>query len=65
VYATDAAVTPKVRVAGTFPADSHQAITYPSAVVAGHDTAAARDFNAWLRGDDARSIFNRYGFTVR
>jgi molybdate transport system substrate-binding protein len=65
VYATDAAVTPKVRVAGTFPADSHPAITYPSAVVAGQDTAAARDFNAWLRGDDARSIFNRYGFTVK
>jgi molybdate transport system substrate-binding protein len=65
VYATDAAVTPRVRVAGTFPADSHPAITYPSAVVAGQDTAAARDFNAWLRGGDARSIFNRYGFTVR
>ena len=65
VYATDAAVTPKVRVAGTFPADSHPAITYPSAVVAGQDTAAARDFNAWLRSDDARSLFNRYGFTVR
>lgn len=65
VYATDAAVTPKVRVAGSFPADSHPAITYPSAIIAGQDSAAARDFNAWLRSDTARSVFTRYGFTVR
>lgn len=65
VYATDAAVTPRVHVAGTFPADSHPSITYPSAIVAGQYSAAARDFNAWLRSDDARSVFTRYGFTVR
>lgn len=65
VYATDAAVTLKVHVAGTFPADSHPAITYPSAIVAGQDSATARDFNTWLRSDDARAVFTRYGFSVK
>jgi molybdate transport system substrate-binding protein len=65
VYATDAALSSKVRVAGTFPAASHVPITYPAAVVARNDSPAAREFLAYLRGDTARAIFVRYGFGVR
>lgn len=65
VYATDAAVSGKVRVAGTFPADSHAPISYPFALVARNESAAARDFLAFLAGPEAAAIFRRYGFTTR
>lgn len=65
VYATDAAVTQRVRVAGTFPADSHAPISYPAAVVAGHDSPAAREALRFLQGAEAAAVFRRYGFTVR
>lgn len=65
VYITDAAVTPKVRIAGIFPPDSHPPIVYPAAIVAGQDTPAARDFLVWLRGESARSVFRRYGFALK
>ena len=65
VYATDAAVTPKVRVAARFPADSHPPITYPAAIIAGQDGPAARAFHAWLRSEPARAIFLRHGFSIR
>ena len=42
VYATDAAVAPDVAVAGTFPADSHEPITYPVRDPRAGDTPAAR-----------------------
>ena len=65
VYITDAAVTPKVRIAGIFPPDSHPPRVYPAAIVAGPDTTAARDFLAWLRGENARNVFRRYGFALK
>ena len=34
IYATDAALTDKVEIAGTFPAGSHPSITYPMAIIA-------------------------------
>ncbi|MBX7198577.1 MAG: molybdate ABC transporter substrate-binding protein [Rhodospirillaceae bacterium] len=64
VYGSDAALTQKVRVAGVFPADSHPAISYPVAAVAGHDSAAARAFLAFLKTPAAKEIFKRYGFTA-
>jgi molybdate transport system substrate-binding protein len=64
VYATDALVSQKVRIAATFPEASHPPIVYPVALVAGHDDAAARDFFAYLAGPEAREIFLSAGFTV-
>ena len=64
VYGSDAALTAKVKVAGVFPADSHPAISYPGAVIAGHDTAEARAFLAFLSTPAAKDIFKRYGFSV-
>ena len=63
VYATDAARA-QVRVVAPFPADTHPPIRYPMALVAGHDTHAARAFYNHLRGSAARAVFERYGFTL-
>lgn len=64
VYATDAMAEPRVTVAATFPADSHPPITYPAAIVEGHDTDATRTFMEWLQGPSARADFAAHGFTV-
>ncbi|AOY57164.1 molybdate ABC transporter substrate-binding protein [Desulfococcus multivorans] len=65
VYATDAAISKKVRVVGTFPEDSHPPIVYPAAAVSGGKTAASRHFLDFLRSPAARMIFEKYGFVVR
>lgn len=65
VYATDAALSGKVRVAGVFPEDSHAPIVYPIAAVARNDSAAARDFLRFLQSAAARDVYRRYGFSVR
>ena len=44
VYSTDAAITPKVKVVGVFPAETHPKIVYPTALVAGKASAAAKKF---------------------
>ena len=64
VYGSDAALTAKVKVAGVFPADSHPAISYPAAVVAGHESAEARAFLAFLKTPAAMGIFKKYGFSA-
>ncbi len=65
VYSTDAAISGKVKVIGVFPEDSHPAIIYPVAAVAGKDTPAANRFLAFLKGPEAKAIFEKYGFSVR
>lgn len=64
VYATDAAITPRVRVIAIFPADSHAPISYPFALVKGSDNADARAFFRYLTGAEAGAIFARFGFAV-
>lgn len=65
VYATDAAISKKVRVVGTFPVESHPPIVYPVAAVAGKKTDAAVAFLNFLKTPQARSVFEKYGFEVR
>ena len=65
VYATDAAISDKVRVVGTFAESSHPPIVYPVAVVAGKRSPAADRFMALLQSPEARAIFQKYGFSVR
>jgi molybdate transport system substrate-binding protein len=64
VYATDAQISPRVRVAGWFPADSHPPIVYPLALVAGPANDEARAFYDYLRSADAAAVFRSYGFQV-
>ena len=62
VYATDAKVEPAVKIAGLFPENTHPPIIYPVALT--KDAAlAARDFLTFLSGPDARTIFDKAGFS--
>lgn len=63
VYATDAAVSDKVKVVATAPADSHKPVIYPAAVI--KDTKifdAAKKFLGFTSGETAKAIFEKYGF---
>ncbi|MFC0200670.1 molybdate ABC transporter substrate-binding protein [Paracoccus rhizosphaerae] len=64
VYATDAAADPGVSVMGTFPADSHPAITYPVALLTGSDDPADRAFLDALSAPAAQQVFRDQGFTL-
>lgn len=62
VYATDAAISPKVKVLGMFPRQSHPAIVYPAAMVKENGCPAARQYLEFLRSPQAKAIFAKYGF---
>jgi len=64
VYGTDAAVSKAVMVAGTFPASSHDPVTYPFAVTKSGDKPEARALMAFLAGPQAREVFMQRGFKV-
>lgn len=65
VYATDAAISDKVKIIGTFPEDTHPPIVYPAAIIAGQDIPEAQAFMAFLKSPDAKIIFEKYGFRVK
>lgn len=64
VYATDAAISPRVRIVGRFPAGSHAPIVYPLALVGESASDAALQFYDYLRGTDAAEVFRAHGFLV-
>jgi len=66
VYATDAAVSDKVKVAAVAPAGTHKPIVYPAAVLkdAPH-MEAAKEFLTFIQSDAAKEVFKKYGFTVK
>lgn len=65
VYATDARISSKVRVAAVAPESSHEPIVYPMAIVAGsRNQEAARAFVAYLTSAAAKAVFAKHGFTM-
>lgn len=64
VYATDAAAEPKVHVVGTFPADSHEPVVYPVALLKNAADEADRAFLEMLSAPGSDEIFAAQGFTV-
>ncbi len=64
VYRTDAALSRRVRVAFTVPAESGPAIVYVVAPLAASRTAAARDLARRLAGAEGRAVFGKYGFRL-
>jgi molybdate transport system substrate-binding protein len=64
VYATDAAASSKVIVAGTFPSDSHDPITYPFALTSTAEAPNAQALMDFISGPSAHAIFTRFGFTT-
>lgn len=64
VYATDAKADPAVKVVGTFPADSHDPIVYPIALLSASTNPDAAAVLAFLEGATARTVYEGQGFTV-
>lgn len=65
VYATDAALSKRVKVLATAPAATHQPIVYPIAVVSDSvNPDAARTFIAFLQTPAAQTKFKEFGFGV-
>ena len=64
VYATDAAISGKVKVIASFPAGSHKPVVYPVAQVKG-GRAEGGEFLQYVRtSPEAAAIFRKYGFTL-
>ena len=64
VYASDVHEFDRVLVLGRFPAESHPAIVYPLAVVAGRATPEVMAFYEFLQTLRARPLFEAKGFTA-
>ncbi len=64
VYATDAASSSRVDVLAAFPAETHDAIVYPVAIVKGRDRANTRRFVDFLKSAPALGVFRENGFLV-
>jgi molybdate transport system substrate-binding protein len=64
VYKTDAAIEPKVRIVGTFPADAVPPIIYPIAQTTSSKNPDAAAFVAYLSAPDATKQIEHYGFSV-
>lgn len=64
VYATDAAAGDNVTVIGTFPAATHDPITYPAAITAVSQSPAAQEFLDHLSSPAARAIWQAAGYSV-
>jgi molybdate transport system substrate-binding protein len=62
VYATDAAISARVEVLASFPADTHDAIVYPAALIAGARTQARPLLDYLAHAPAAQAAFTRYGF---
>ncbi|HEX5539661.1 MAG TPA: molybdate ABC transporter substrate-binding protein [Methylophilaceae bacterium] len=62
VYETDAKASAKVDIVAVFPANSHEPIIYPAALVDGAPPAA-QAYLEDLQSPAASAIFTKYGFT--
>ena len=65
VYVTDARVSAKVKIAGVFPGATHSPIVYPAAILKGAGSPSVESYYHFLQGAEARSVFMRYGFTMK
>jgi molybdate transport system substrate-binding protein len=64
VYRSDALTSQAGTLVWLVPVGQGPSIVYPAAVIRGPNITAARRFLRFLRGDLARSVFERAGFTV-
>ena len=65
VYATDAKASPRVRIAGVFPAGSYPPIAYPVARLKASTNPEGEGFRRFLVSREGRAIFARFGFSGR
>jgi len=66
VYKTDANISKKVKIAFSVPIEKGPAIRYPVAIIKeGKNNGAAEGFLRYLESENARKLFERYGFIVK
>lgn len=65
VYISDATTGKGITVAATAPEGSHKPVNYPAAVLkTTQNEQAAKDFLAYLKGDECAKVFTDIGFQV-
>ncbi|MBH8564946.1 molybdate ABC transporter substrate-binding protein [Nostoc sp. CENA67] len=65
VYLSDAKSTPKVKIVATASEKTHSPVVYPVAVLkSSKNIDAAKDFVQFLSGNQAKTVFEKEGFTV-
>lgn len=67
VYKTDALLSQKVKILGTFPTQSHRPIVYPIALTQGGEKnpEAVRFIQFLQHSSQAKAIFHQYGFQLK
>jgi len=67
VYKTDALISQKIKIIGTFPSNLHSPIVYPLALTKqGAKNKEAVQFEQFVKGShQAQTIFQEYGFKVK
>lgn len=64
VYKTDALLSKEVTIVEEFPADSHDPIVYPMAIIKDKNSDKVTYFYRYLLSEKAKNIFTSYGFTT-
>lgn len=63
VYSSDAVMGKDIKAVTTAPTDSHQPIVYPMAILKNtKNQKAVEEFTAFLSGEEAAKVFEKYGF---
>jgi molybdate transport system substrate-binding protein len=66
VYKTDANISKKVKIALSVPVEKRPAIRYPVAIIKdSKNKSEAESFLHYLESEDARKLFEQYGFIVK
>ena len=65
VYATDAAISKKIKVVALFPEETHPPITYPVCIIKGKAGDDTKAFFEFLQSPKAAEIFKTYGFSIK
>ncbi|MCG2607447.1 molybdate ABC transporter substrate-binding protein [Acinetobacter sp. SM34] len=67
VYKTDALISQKVKIIGTFSANSHSPIAYPLALTKqGEQNKEAAQFEQFVeKSAQAKAVFKKYGFSLK
>lgn len=65
LFKTDALIGKNIKIIASAPANSHQSIEYPAAVIkATHNPAEAKQFMDFLKTSKAKNILKKYGFVL-
>ncbi|HHE31159.1 MAG TPA: molybdate ABC transporter substrate-binding protein [Chlorobaculum parvum] len=66
VYRTDALLARKAKILFIVPGNLYPQISYPMALtVTGAKNADTKSFYVWLKGNEAKTILKKYGFSVK